>query len=77
MAEFNIGLKVNIRLEQVRAIIYHFDLDLPAGASTYLYSRSGNVLWVPSPGPVESCAERLILHRQNADGDGARMWAND
>jgi len=26
---------VNIRLCQARAILYHFDLDLPAGAETY------------------------------------------
>jgi hypothetical protein len=28
--------QVNIRPNQARAILYHFDLDLPAGAETYL-----------------------------------------
>jgi hypothetical protein len=33
--------QVNIRPNQARAILYHFDLDLPAGAETYLDCRLG------------------------------------
>ena len=33
--------RVNIRAIRARAILYHFDLDLPAGAETYLDYRRG------------------------------------
>ena len=33
--------RVNIRANQVRAVLYHFDLYLPAGAATYLDYRWG------------------------------------
>jgi hypothetical protein len=44
---------VNIRLVRVRAILYHFDLELPAGAATYSEERLAHcflfLFWVYSP----------------------------